>query len=280
MRRPLAIALLAVLAACSRARRADPAPPAASGSASIASASLPASGPIAPGLRIETAGTVTLARIDPARYGLRLLNAAKEGRARKAPDWAKEFGLVAVVNASMYEPSGLSVGLMINGAHTNQTHDLPKMGGYFAFDPTRPGLPDVAAIGKDCPGFDLARLRADYRVVFQNYRLLDCDGHALPWKESKLFSAAAIGLGKDGHVVFAHSRAPYVMTDFAKILAAPELELAQMFYVEGGPEASLYVHAGDVTFRGIGSFETGFFRDDSNQDFWELPNVVGAFQRD
>jgi uncharacterized protein YigE (DUF2233 family) len=247
--------------------------------ASAASLPAPADGGAPRGISVETAGTITLVRIDPARYALRLQNARKDGHARRAPEWAKEFGLVAVVNASMYQPSGDSVGLMINGAHVNQGHDLPKMGGYFAFAPTRSGVPPVAAFGRDCPGFDLARIRADYGVVFQNYRLLDCEGRPLAWKEARSFSAAAIGLDRDGLVVFAHSRAPYAMTDFAKLIAAPELRIAQMFYVEGGPEASLYVQAGSTSVRAIGDYETGFFRRDSNDEFWELPNVVGVAPR-
>jgi hypothetical protein len=141
------------------------------------------------------------------------------------------------------------------------------MGGYFAFDPARPDLPAVAAFGRDCAGFDLARVRRDYGVVFQNYRLLDCDGRAVAWKDARSFSAAAIGLGKDGHVVFAHSRAPHAMTEFSQILASPELGLSQMLYVEGGPEASLYVRSGGAdVVRAIGS---------SLDDFMAIPNVVG-----
>ncbi len=228
------------------------------------------------GITLETVKTITLVRIDPSHFRLRLLTAKAEGRRRRAPDWAKEFGLVAVVNASMYEPSGQSVGFMVDGATVNQAHDLSKMGGYFAFSPTRAGLPEAAAFGRDCPGFDLPRIRADYKVVFQNYRLLDCDGHAVPWKESRVFSAAAIGIDRDGRVVLAHTRAPYAMTDFAAVIAAPELRLAQMFYVEGGPEASLFVEAGPTRVRGIGDYETTFFRRDANDEFWELPNVVGV----
>ncbi len=228
------------------------------------------------GLTVESAGTVTLLRVDLAAYTLRLLNAKTEGRPRRAPEWARDFGLVAVVNASMYEPSGQSVGLMINGASVNQAHELTKMGGYFAFSPRRADLPPVAAVGRDCPGADVAKLRADYAVVFQNYRLLDCDGRPLAWKEPRVFSAASIGVDKDGRVVFAHSRAPYAMTEFAKLVAAPELRIAQMFYVEGGPEASLYVHAGGVDVRAIGDYEKTFLRRDDNLEFWELPNVLGV----
>ncbi len=277
-RLPLVLLVLAVVPAC-RPTRAEPNAAAEPPATTIATAATPDAGAAAAGIVSETVGTVTLVRVDPARYALRLLNAKSEGHPRPAPTWAREFGLLAVVNASMYEPSGQSVGLMINGAHVNQSHDVPKMGGYFAFAARHSALPPVAAFGRDCPGFDLPRLRADYAVVFQNYRLLDCEGHPLPWKESRVFSAAAIGLDRDGWIVFAHTRAPYAMTEFAKLIAAPELRLAQMFYVEGGPEASLYVEAGGTRVRGIGDYETSFFRREPNEEFWELPNVLGVAAR-
>jgi uncharacterized protein YigE (DUF2233 family) len=277
-----ALALVAALGACKKSPRPGPPPastaaPASSTETTAAAQDGGAAAP--PGLVVETAGTITLVRVDPSRYALRLLNARSEGHARSAPAWAKDFNLLAVVNASMYEPSGLSVGLMINGASVNQSHDVAKMGGYFAFSPKRPDLAPVAAFGRDCPGFDLTRIRADYGVVFQNYRLLDCEGRPLTWKESRVFSAAAIGLDRDGWVVLAHSRAPYAMTDFARLVAAPELRMAQMFYVEGGPEASLYVEAGGARVRAIGNYEASFFRHEANDEFWELPNVVGVMAK-
>ena len=63
--------------------------------------------------------------------------------------------------------------------------------------------------------------------------------------------------------------------ELAKILAAPGLRLTSALYVEGGPEASLYVAAGGVTVNEVGSYETGFREDDTNVAFWDIPNVVG-----
>ena len=50
-------------------------------------------------------------------------------------------------------------------------------------------------------------------------------------------------------------------------------------YVEGGPEASLYVKVGGEVVSEVGSFETGFFESDANQVFWPLPNVIGFAAR-
>jgi hypothetical protein len=50
-------------------------------------------------------------------------------------------------------------------------------------------------------------------------------------------------------------------------------------FLEGGPEASLYVRAPGGVVREIGSYETEFRVDDSNDDFWEIPNVIGFSPR-
>ena len=48
---------------------------------------------------------VRILRIDPARYELKLLNASvsKKGRPLTAKQWCRQNGLVAAINASMYQ---------------------------------------------------------------------------------------------------------------------------------------------------------------------------------
>jgi hypothetical protein len=48
-------------------------------------------------------------------------------------------------------------------------------------------------------------------------------------------------------------------------------------YVEGGPEAQLYVKAGGREEELFGIFETGFLN--SNDRPWPVPNVVGIARR-
>jgi hypothetical protein len=141
----------------------------------------------------------------------------------------------------------------------------------------------VTIAGRSCPGFDLAALQQRYRGIVQDYRMLDCDGKPIAWADEKTFSAAAIAVDRKGRLVFLHSRTPFRMTRFNQIIAAPELDLAGAIYVEGGPEASLYVKTGaardgDAEVAEMGSFETDFF-DDSNHVFWRIPNVLAFTPR-
>lgn len=216
---------------------------------------------------------VTIVRIDPTKLALELHTAQVEGGSRTAPAWAKDTKLVAVINASMYGEDRRSVGLLVSGPVTNNGSDNHKFGGFFAWDPVNAGAPPVVSVGRDCAGFDLARLRTEYRSVVQNYRLLDCERKPIAWQDPKLFSAAVLGTDRKGNVVFIHARTPYSMTELAKILAAPELDLDTAMHVEGGPEASLWV-SGAVSE--MGSFETGFLADDKNDTFWSIPNVLGV----
>jgi uncharacterized protein YigE (DUF2233 family) len=255
------MALAMLLASC------KPVPPAA--------AELACSGDSMPraGLRVERvaapAGCVTLVHVDPSKFQLRLLTAVAEGGSRTAPDWARDFGATGIINASMFAPDQRSIGLLVAGARVNRDKDNEKLGAFLAFDPVDAHDPPLVMTGRDCEGFDLARLRRGYRSIVQNYRLLDCDGKPVTWKDPRRFSAAAVGVDANGHAVFVHTRAPAQMSEFAAILAARGLRGAM--YVEGGPEASLYVRAGDGEVAEVGNSLLG------NTAFIKIPNVL-AFQ--
>ena len=79
----------------------------------------------------------------------------------------------------------------------------------------------------------------------------------------------------DGNVVLIHSRKPHTMTDFNRLVAAPALKMRAAVYLEGGPEASLFVDAAGVSVREVGSFEDFFYESHDNPGFWPIPNVIG-----
>jgi hypothetical protein len=66
------------------------------------------------------------------------------------------------------------------------------------------------------------------------------------------------------------------MHDFINILLAhdEELHIRYMLYTEGGPESGIIIRGNgikDLPFKRVGSFETGFWENDSNDSFWKLP---------
>ncbi len=231
-----------------------------------------------PAVTSAAAPCMDLVRVDLARYRLRILAGVRDGGARPAPRWADDFKLVAAINLGMFKDDGAPVALAVDARGALTDHDNKQFGGFLAFDPVDPHDAALTVAGRDCPGFDLAGLRKRYRAVVQSYRLLDCDGGAIAWKDAKSYSAAAIGVDRAGRAVLVHVRAPYTMRALSAALARPALAVAGAIFVEGGPEASLVVH-GDRTLERVGSFETGFIETDDNQRFWDLPNVIGVLPK-
>jgi len=210
--------------------------------------------------------TIEVARFDLSHYRLRVVGAD----ARPAPTWIRDAKLDGVINAGMFHESGAPVGLIVDAGHERGT-DNAKMSGFLAWDPTSPRDAAVMMTGRDCPGFDLAKLRKRYRSIVQSYRLLGCDGKALPWADPKHYSAAAIGVDRSGRVVMMLARGAVTMAELAKDLASHDLVGA--LFLEGGPEASLVV-PGKIS--AMGSYETNFVENDDNREFWKLPNVIGV----
>ena len=228
---------------------------------------------------IAVAPCLDLVRIDLRHHALRVVTATRDGDARPMPAWMDELHLVAAVNAGMFHEGGAAVGMLIDGDHENQPRNNSKLGGYLAFGPRDPAAAPVVLTGKDCPGFDLDALRAAYRSVTQSYRLLGCGGEAIGWADPKHYSAAAIGLDRDGRVVLVHARAPFLMRELSAALARPELRMAGALFVEGGPEATVAVAGAHGRLTLVGSYETGFVEDDGNDRAWDLPNLIAVTSR-
>lgn len=214
-------------------------------------------------------------RADSARYRLRMITHDQDASA-PAPKWRERYNLTAVTNAGMFHAAGTPVGLLIrDGAVLSK--DNTKFGGYLAFDPVSPADAPIVIAGRDCPGFDLAALRTRYRSLLQSNRLVGCNGEALRWKDPKQYSAAVVGLARDGTLVFIHARAAVTMSELARAVAS--LGMAGALFLEGGPEASLVVRGDRGELARVGSYETGFIENDENQSFWWLPNVLALEAR-
>lgn len=308
IRPALCVVAASCLIACGRrepaAGTAEPAPANshdAGAAAALANPLLPcpvARATLGPGLAVErwqidatpatptTPPCVDVVRADSTRFALKILSIAHEGsidsttpadaKGRDALGWLRAFHLSAVTNAGMFHESGEPVGLIVADGAARSGNNT-KMSGYLAWDPVDASDPLVAIEGRDCPGFDLDRLRARYHSIVQSYRMLGCDGGALPWKDPKQYSAAMIGLDRAGRVVLLHARAAVTMAELSRAIAGHDL--AGALFLEGGPEASLVAKGAEGEIAVVGSYETNFVENDGNQAFWALPNVIGLFPR-
>jgi hypothetical protein len=232
-----------------------------------------------PGTPSPDGAVIHVLRVHPERFELRLLNASRspEGRALTARAWAEQHGLVAAINASMYQTDRrTSVSLMRAPDHVNNPH-LSKDMTVLAFGPKRPELPPVVLIDRECD--DWQQLLGDYETAVQSIRMVSCHGRNVWAQQPKRWSTAAIGIDRAGRPLFIHVRSPYSVHDLIGMLTALPIELARAMYVEGGAESQLYVRAGATDLEFVGSFEGGFGEGGGNSRAWPIPNVVGVARR-
>jgi hypothetical protein len=222
---------------------------------------------------------ITIVRFDLSHFVPVLLTARDDGGQRTLDRWVRDAHLTAAINAAMYEPDGSASGLCVRRG-VEESPDDALFGGFYVLDPLQPGLPDFAMMGRDCSSFDLAAVRAAWGSIVATYRLLDCDGHPIAWVDPDRYSAAAIGLDRDGRLVLVHSRTPYRMRELAEMLAAATPGFTQLFFVEGGPEATLVVEAGDLHVREVGLRRDLLDGVEPEHDvLYALPNVLGVRAR-
>jgi hypothetical protein len=223
-------------------------------------------------------GKIAAVRIDPARFELRLANASApgQGELRTAREWAYRTGASAAINASMYqEDYRTSVSLMRSRDHVNQRR-LSKDKAVLAFDPLASGISPARIIDLDCDPLDVAG--QSYGTLVQSIRLVSCHRRNVWAPSDRRTSTAAIGTDGAGRVLFIHARTPWPVHDLVNRLLALPLDLRQAMYVEGGPEAQLYVRGGDQELELSGALEAAADVQLSVEG-WPVPNVVTAVRR-
>ena len=219
---------------------------------------------------------VRVLRIDPDQYELRLLNASdpRYGRSYSAAQWCKQAGLVAAINASMYQTDyKTSVSYMRTSLHVNNPR-LSRDKAILAFDRRVSGIKPVMIIDRQCDNFD--SLKNHYGSYIQNIRMISCYGKNVWSKQPEKWSVAAIGIDTRGRILYFHVSAPHTVHDFANIILRFPLSVSRAMYVEGGSEAQMSVHAGGKEFSFVGEY-TGYGY--SPSQIPSIPNVVGVVKK-
>ena len=218
---------------------------------------------------------IRILRADTASFSLRLLNASSkdQGKRWSVKDWANKNGLVAAINASMYQKDMMSsISYMKTRQHTNNTW-VSKDKTVLAFDPDDKSLPPARIIDRDCEDFNT--LRKQYGIMVQSIRMVSCHGKNMWKQQKKMSSIAAIGLDQQDRILFIHVRSPYTTHDLINMLLELPIGLKQAMYVEGGADAQLYINTGKEEHEFIGSYSTGTREHDENTFSHPVPNILG-----
>lgn len=221
---------------------------------------------------------ITILRVDPNVYAFRLLESVQfKDQRRTAAQWCQQQQLVACINAGMYEPNGRSSGYMRSGKRLNNAA-LNANNSLLAFGPTDGHLPEIKLIDRGCEA-DWQQQAQRYRACSQSIRMIDCHRNNTWAPKPQRWSSAVWGMDADGQALLTFCRSPYTMHDYVDILLQSPLRIQQAMYLEGGPEASLYVKSGPTERNLFGSYETGFTENDDSKAAFPLPNVIGIMKK-
>lgn len=217
---------------------------------------------------------ITMLKIAPSEYEF-VLSSVKEPneKIKTAKQWANSHELIAVINAGMYQGDfKTNVGYMknydlVNNGRVNKDNTI------LAFNRKDENVPAIQIIDRTCQ--DWTTLKNQYNSLTQSIRMVDCNQRNKWSRQPQKWSMVVIGMDQSGNALFIFTRSPYSVHDFIDILLDSPLNLHNLMYLEGGPEASFYLNHGGKEVGKFGSYETGFNENDSNDRFWPIPNVIG-----
>jgi hypothetical protein len=169
-----------------------------------------------------------------------------------------------------------SISLMTSRAHTNNTR-VAKQQAVLAFDRLDDSVPPVQIIDRQHQDFDA--LRGHYGTLVQNIRMVALTGENVWQPQSARWSTAAIGIDRHGRVLFIHVRSLYTTHDVINALLALPIELRNAMYVEGGPEAQLFIRSAAGEIELVGIYDSGLVDPDTAPISWPIPNVIGVARR-
>jgi hypothetical protein len=225
---------------------------------------------------------ITVLRIDPSLWELEAIGILQTGESagHTVREWSKEHKYTAAINAGMFDMDNKThLGYLRSRDHVYNRR-VNSYQSIMAFDP-REGrkVPSFRMFDLDAPGSSLQTILADYSSAVQNLRLIKRPGVNQWGKQTREWSEAAVGEDREGRVLFIYSRSPFSMHDLNEELLAAGIGVVAAQHVEGGPEAQLYVHAGETELEMFGSYETSFKENDQNEMAWPVPNVIGVRPR-
>jgi hypothetical protein len=222
---------------------------------------------------------ISIVRINPAFFSFELLMASQSDSVpRTVEEWSVENKLAAVINAGMYNTRNFitATGYMKNYDHINNNHVRKDYKSVAAFNRKNNKVPEFVII--DMEHDDWEWYQKQYFSFSQCIRMIDCNQEQVEWKPRRPISSSMVVLANDvyGNILFVFTRSPYTANQMSKMLLGFPLHVYSAMYLEGGPESSLYVNAGDTIIEKVGSWVSRGWARDDNDHFWRLPNVIGV----
>jgi len=238
--------------------------------------------PDAPEKSILNDSKIFILKADPRVCKFRMLCSSEHGNQnRTADNWANDFGVNVVVNAGMFNMTNgrTNKGYLRNYSHINNS----KFNGYYnvmmVMNPKQNTDPAMMLHDLTCSKWE--SIRTKYESFCQGMRMIDCNGGKMAWDKRPGQSCSMVICATDitGNIYFIFTRSPYTHQKMIDFVASLIPDIRTTVYLEGGPEASLYVQTNDTIISKIGSYVSKTYANDNNDHFWKIPNVIGIQSR-
>ncbi|MBN1981551.1 MAG: phosphodiester glycosidase family protein [Chitinivibrionales bacterium] len=225
-------------------------------------------------------GRIIILRIDPHHYTFKLLSAKEKKLKEGIPldQWCKKYGLIAAVNAGMYQTDYLSnVGYMKNYSHKNNPRVHPKYYSVFACNPVSGKTAFAAVFDTDLTPIN--EVIKKYHTVVQNLRLIKKPRENKWPPNTGIWSEVALGQDSKGNILFIFCRTPLSMHQFNTILLRLPINIVNAQHLEGGPQASFYLKYKTKSYATSGGLGIDLPHAQPSVDFLPLPNVIGILKK-
>ena len=236
----------------------------------------------APEKSILNDSKIFILKADPMLCSFQILNSSENKKQNKPADiWAKEFGMNVIVNAGMFNMANrrTNKGYLKNYFHFNNSH---LNGNYNVMMAMNPELKsDTAMIITDMTSRNWKSLQSNYHTLCQGMRMIDGNGKPMAWDKRHGQSCSMVIGATDiaGSIYFIFTRSPYTHQQIIGFLFRLIPNIRTTVYLEGGPEASLYIQTKDTVISKFGSYVSKTYANDNNDHFWTIPNVIGIRSR-
>jgi len=236
----------------------------------------------APEKSILNDSKIFVLKASPLLCTFQIMSASEHNKQNKPADlWAKESGMNVVVNAGMFNMANrrTNKGYLKNYSHLNNPRMNGKYNVMMAMNPTEDS--DTAMIITDMTTRNWKSLQATYHTLCQGMRMIDGCGNPMSWDKRPGQSCSMVIGATDiaGNLYFIFTRSPYTHQQIIGFLFRLIPDIRTTVYLEGGPEASLYIQTKDTVISKFGSYVSKTYANDNNDHFWKIPNVIGIRSR-
>jgi hypothetical protein len=217
-------------------------------------------------------------RIDPRAWELTLHGLPRgESGGYTAREWARREGLVAAINAGMYQTDYRTHSGYFAADGAVLSRGVNPYLSVAAFAPVDPADPPFRIF--DLDEEPLPAVLARYRRVVQNLRMVRRPGENRWEPQSRRWSEAALGEDQEGRALFIFCAAPLPLDRLIAGLLALPLGLVAAQHLEGGSQAQLFVTAGGERLELVGDHEGASAPSEQGRPARPIPNVIGVRQR-